>query len=107
MATCSNSAPKDATYEADGTTVKTAAVQPGALYEITTSGKFVKEITATPSLDATNGNTCALQATFNATGLSSIVANKTVTFTYNEKSGAWNCKSNLDQRVRPKTCDAA
>ena len=104
IATCSNVAPKDAELNVDGT-VKTPAVIAGALYEITTSGKYVNKIEATGAT-ATAGNTCTLVATFNQNGLSSMVSGKTVTFTYNEKSGAWACKSNLDQRVRPKTCDA-
>jgi len=106
LATCSNSAPVAAVTGAGGV-ITTPAVAPGALYEITKTGKYVASVTATPTTDATNGNTCAVQATFNTDGLSSQVAGKTVTYTYNEKTGTWNCKSNLDQRVRPKTCEAA
>ncbi|USI86387.1 pilin [Acinetobacter johnsonii] len=31
---------------------------------------------------------------------------KTVIFTYTQAGGNWKCTSNLDQAVRPKTCDA-
>lgn len=105
ISACSNNAPAEAVTDDDGT-ITTPAVAAGALYQITTSGKYVNNITATGATNDTTGNTCTLVATFNTTGLSSMVTGKTVTFTYNEKSGAWNCTSNLDQRVRPKTCNA-
>lgn len=102
---CSNNAPENATVVNNVETKP--AVAAGALYEITTSGKYVSGITATGATNASTGNTCTLVATFNTSGLSSMVASKNVTFIYNEKSGTWNCTSNLDQRVRPKTCNAA
>ena len=106
IAACSNAAPVENT-EKDPTKPSNGKAA-GALYELTTSGKYVTSITATGTAGSADADgTCALVAKFKADGMSSMVTDKTVTFTYNEKSGAWSCKSDLDQRVRPKTCDAA
>ncbi|WP_180060143.1 pilin [Acinetobacter sp. YH12135] len=68
----------------------------------TLSGKYVEGITA--ELDGTDA--CDFTATFRAAGqgLNDKIAGKTITFNYNANTGAWNCKSNLVDSVRPNTC---
>lgn len=103
LAACSNSAPVKEVKDSNGV-VTTPGQEAGALYEITTSGKYVESISAAPDASA---NTCTLTANFNDSGLNASVADKNVIFTYNEAAGTWNCTSDLDQKVRPKTCSPA
>jgi type IV pilus assembly protein PilA len=81
-------------------------VPAGALHtsnNFTLAGKYVANIVATP-----NANTsCALVATFKATGVNDKLSSKTITFTYTAATADWACTSNLDESVRPKTCSAA
>ena len=99
LAACSNVAPKD------GTAPKFEdAVVAGALYEITTDGKFVESITAAANK---TDKTCVLTANFKDEGLNASVADQNVIFTYDEAKGTWECTSDLDQKVRPKTCGPA
>ncbi|WP_025645125.1 MULTISPECIES: pilin [unclassified Psychrobacter] len=99
LAACSNSEPVEASGEGEN---KVDAKAAGALYEITTDGKFVESITAAPN---DTDKTCVLTANFKDEGLNASVADKDVKFTYDEAAGTWECTSNLDQKVRPKTCD--
>ncbi|MBS0426264.1 MAG: pilin [Proteobacteria bacterium] len=66
----------------------------------TLSGKYVANITATP----TAATSCALTATFKTTGVNDKLMGKTITFTYTAANADWSCTSNLDASVRPKTC---
>ena len=80
-----------------------AAIPAGALNadnNFTLAGKYVSGITAT----ATGETSCALVATFKATGVNDKLKSKTITFTYTAANADWACTSNLDQSVRPKTC---
>ena len=86
---------------ADGTG-GVAAIPAGALNtanSFTLAGKYVQSIAATATAD-----TCALVATFKASGVNDKLKNKTITFTYTAANADWACTSNLDQSVRPKTC---
>lgn len=79
------------------------AVPAGALNaanNFTLAGKYVSGIAATP----TGETSCALVATFRATGVNEKLKNKTITFTYTAANADWSCTSNLDASVRPKTC---
>lgn len=69
----------------------------------TTSGKYVKEITAV--VDSAN-NKCKLVAEFlpKGSGLNDKIAGGKVAFTYAVADGSWTCTSNLDQSVRPNSC---
>ena len=99
----------DAAATTTGTAPNVVTVPAGALNGITTSGKFIASVaasTGTASVPAANTNTCILTATYNAAGVSSLVAGKKVVFTYNEGNGNWACTSDLDPKVRPKTCEA-
>lgn len=99
----------DAAATTTGTAPNVVTVPAGALNGITTSGKFIASVAAskgTASVPAANTNTCILTATYNAAGVSSLVAGKKVVFTYNEGNGNWACTSDLDPKVRPKTCEA-
>ncbi|MDC4508352.1 pilin, partial [Acinetobacter baumannii] len=94
---------KDIT-NADGTTT-TVNVPAGALAAangFTLSGKYVEGITAT--VKGTTG--CDYVAKFRAAGqgLNDKIAAKTVTFSYDANTGAWDCKSDLVDAVRPNTC---
>lgn len=71
-----------------------------AANNFTLAGKYVSGITAT----ATGDTSCALVATFKATGVNDKLKSKTITFTYTAASADWACTSDLDQSVRPKTC---
>ena len=90
----------------DGSTTKGKRPTPaGALAAsngFTLTGKYVKDITATPVSD----DSCDFTATFNdaGNGLNDKIAGKTVTFRYNANSGQWDCASNLVDSVRPNTC---
>lgn len=66
----------------------------------TLSGKYVDSISATATADTS----CALVATFKATGVNDKLKSKTITFTYTADDANWACTSDLDQSVRPKTC---
>ena len=69
----------------------------------TLAGQYVQKIEA----DGSVADTCKLTATFkNTTGINDKLKGKTVTFTYTQAGGQWQCTSNLDQAVRPKTCSA-
>lgn len=84
---------------ADGST---AAVPAGALAAgngYTLSGNVVDNIAAVES-----AGTCALTATFKATGANDKIINKKVIFTYTAANGLWACTSDLVDAVRPKTC---
>jgi type IV pilus assembly protein PilA len=63
------------------------------------AGNYVAGITA-----AVADDTCKLTATFKSTGVNDLIKDKKVEFTYNPSNGAWTCKSDLDQKVRPSTC---
>lgn len=99
---CSTAAAKDAAVPADPAK---PAVPAGALHgsnNLTLSGKYVKSITA-----KAENSTCVLTATFNDTGIADKLINKTVIFTYTPETGNWDCKSEVDASIRPKTCVAA
>lgn len=79
-----------------------AAVPAGALAAgngYTLSGNVVDNIAAVES-----AGTCALTATFKATGANDKIINKKVIFTYTAANGLWACTSDLVDAVRPKTC---
>jgi type IV pilus assembly protein PilA len=50
---------------------------------------------------------CTITATCKPSGLNAKLANKSVTFTYNVGNGSWECTTNLEESVRPKTCKSA
>ncbi len=82
------------------------AISEGALSTgngFTLSGKYVEGITGA----YTAPDSCEMTAKFRAagSGLNDKIAGKTVTFTYNANTGAWGCKSNLVDAVRPNTCE--
>jgi type IV pilus assembly protein PilA len=64
-----------------------------------TAGKYVASIVAGGASPA-----FTLLATYNAAGVNSKVASKTVTFTYNDTTGAWTCASTLPAEIEPKSC---
>ncbi|MFV5508533.1 pilin [Acinetobacter sp. 197] len=64
------------------------------------SGKYVDDITATAGGTAT----CALEATYQATGVNDDVAGKTMTYTYTAATGEWACTTDLDDKFSPKSC---
>ncbi|MDI3379835.1 MULTISPECIES: pilin [Acinetobacter] len=85
-------------------TTGNGATPAGALNGLTLSGKYVSGITAT----ANSTTSCALLATFKTgAGINDKVSGKKVQFTYTAASGQWACSSNLDDSIRPKTCDSA
>jgi len=68
----------------------------------TLSGKYVTSITPTAA-----DTSCTLTATFGSS-LNDKLKNKKVQFIYtvaSNGSGSWSCKSDLDNSVRPTTCD--
>ena len=82
------------------------AVPAGTLHasnNFTLSGKYVDSIAAT----ATAATSCELKATFKNSGVNDKLTGKTISFTYTASDANWKCTSNLDQSVRPKTCDPA
>lgn len=81
-----------------------AAIAAGALAaenNLTLTGKYVASTAA-----AVSGTDCALTSTFKATGVADKLIGKTVTFTYVPATGVWNCTTNVDPSIRPKTCSA-
>lgn len=77
----------------------------GALHEdngYTTSGKYVKSITA----QAEGTESCTLIAEFKpaGSGINDKIAGGKVAFTYTVANGDWSCTSDLDQSVRPNSC---
>lgn len=67
------------------------------------AGNYVASITAAE--DAAT-KSCNLTATFKATNVNDTIKGKKVVFNYKPENGAWTCKSDLDQKVRPATCSA-
>ncbi|MSQ87738.1 MAG: pilin [Betaproteobacteria bacterium] len=63
------------------------------------SGKYVASIGATFTTPS-----CALLATYAASGVSTKVVSKTVTLTFDSTTGAWTCVSNLATEIKPKAC---
>ena len=103
-AACSAAAAVPAVVDPATGTITTPAIPAGALNATngyTMSGKYVSGITATAA-----ATTCALRATFRATGVATALASKWVEFTYTPDGGNWNCTSNLDDKVRPAVCTA-
>ena len=97
---CSTAAsvPDDASTPAD------ESVPAGALAaenNLVLEGKYVASITA-----SVVGATCQLQATFKTTGVSDKLSGKLMNFTYTPANGNWNCTTNVDAAIRPKTCSA-
>ncbi len=64
-----------------------------------TTGKYVASIA--PTAGAT---TCALLATYTASGANTKILGKTVTFTLDVNTGAWTCANTLPAEIRPKSC---
>ena len=84
------------------------AVPAGALHSsnnLKLQGKYVQGISAAVG----NGDpkTCILTATFNTTGVADKLIGKTVKFTYTPTTGEWDCTSEVDASIRPKTCGPA
>nr|WP_163167920.1 pilin [Acinetobacter schindleri] len=82
------------------------AITEGALSSgngFTLAGKYVAGIAG----KYVAPDSCEMTATFRPAGegLNDKIASKTVTFIYNANSGAWECKSNLVDAVRPNTCE--
>lgn len=69
----------------------------------TLTGTYVASITA----NGATAGTCILTAKFkNSAGINDKLKDREVIFTYTQATGNWKCTSDLDQAVRPKTCDA-
>jgi type IV pilus assembly protein PilA len=66
-----------------------------------TTGKYIASTAVTGTPSATS---CALMATFNATGVNTKLVSKTVTFTYNPTTSLWACSSNIPTEILPKSC---
>ena len=102
---CSTDAEKPAVAAVNGVG-GSPLVPAGALHSSnghTLSGQYVEKIEA----DGETAGKCELTATFkNTTGINDKLKGKTVVFTYTQAGGAWDCTSDLDQAVRPKTCSA-
>lgn len=64
-----------------------------------TSGKYVSGVVAGGASPA-----YTLVATYAAAGVNSKIAGDTVTFTYNDVTGAWTCASTLPAEIEPKSC---
>lgn len=65
----------------------------------TTVGRYVSGIVAGGAPGA-----YTLTVTFAAIGVNMQIASETVTFTYDDASGVWNCATTLPAGVRPKSC---
>jgi type IV pilus assembly protein PilA len=79
-----------------------AAKAAGALNtenNFTLKGKYVSGIKG-----AGDATACALTATFAKTGVNDKLVDKTITFTYTASNAGWDCTTNLDASVAPKTC---
>lgn len=64
-----------------------------------TSGKYVSGVVAAGASPA-----FTLTATYAVAGVNSKIAGKTMTFTYNDLTGAWTCASTLPAEIEPKSC---
>lgn len=64
------------------------------------NGTYVESIVPT----ANGADSCTLTATFNSGG-SDKINTKKVQFIYTATSESWKCFSNLDDGIRPATCD--
>ena len=82
-----------------------AAKAAGALAtenNLTLTGKYVDNVVA----KVANTTDCMLVATFKSTGVADKLIGQKVAFTYAPSTGTWNCTSNVDASIRPKTCSA-
>lgn len=64
-----------------------------------TTGKYVASIVAGGATGA-----YTLLATYSAAGVNPKIQGQTVTFTFNETTGAWTCASSLPAAIKPKSC---
>ncbi len=64
-----------------------------------TAGKYLAGMAFTGT-----ATTCSIVATYQGTGTSAKVANKTVTMLYNSGDGSWLCTSTLNPEIKPKSC---
>ncbi len=79
-----------------------AAIVAGALAaenNLTLTGKYVDNITA-----EVDGDNCILVAEFKNAGVADTLLGKKVAFTYVPETGVWDCTSDIDASIRPKTC---
>ena len=65
-----------------------------------TAGKYVASIAITSA----TATACTLRATYQAAGVNSKIASKTVDFSYNSSTGAWTCTNSLPAEIKPKSC---
>jgi len=82
------------------------ATPAGALAEsngYTLSGQYVDGIES----EVTGTTECALTATFKTENVNDKISGKKVRFTYTVASGQWACTSDLDDSIRPSTCNSA
>ena len=66
-----------------------------------TKGKYVASIS--PKYDE-NNKTCALEATFESSGVNDSVAGKKITLTYNSGNKSWTCTTDLPDNIKPAGC---
>lgn len=98
---CSTNPSEDA-VPAVGTTAAIPAKVAGALAEennLTLTGKYVASTEA-----EIVGDTCKLTSTFRNDSVADKLIGATVSFTYDPEAGTWNCTSDIDPSIRPKTC---
>ena len=94
---------KDPTSGAVTTAGKAAGVL-NADNGFTLVGKYVTGIVPTYAAGSSPaGNTCTLTATLG--NGSDKIQGKKVEFTYDDKTNQWACDSNLDDGIRPATCN--
>jgi type IV pilus assembly protein PilA len=87
--------------DSDGDPVPAGALNASNGY--TLSGQYVDGITAA----VTDTTSCMLTATFKTDGVNDKISGKKVAFTYTVSSGQWDCTSDLDDSIRPSTCNSA
>ncbi|WP_180117235.1 pilin [Acinetobacter sp. YH12096] len=94
------------TEQKDANNVITRQAKPAGVLHTsngyTLTGKYVQSITPTVA-----DSSCTLTAKFSS-GLNDKLKDKEVKFIYtvaSNGSGSWSCKSDLDNSVRPTTCD--
>ena len=63
------------------------------------TGKYVKTIEAEASATG-----CALEATYQSSGVNDDIAGETMTYTYTIADNAWACTSSLGAKFKPKSC---
>lgn len=93
------------TFSQDKTCPANAAAIAGQIAKADTiTGKYVLSITTAGTAADTGG--CTVEVLFKSSGVATGISGKKMTYTMVQENNTtkWNCASDLDAKIKPKTC---